>query len=156
MHRIIQDGLEEYLAGRAPRDLEVHLNNCAECRLELEEFGSVSSLLRQVFETPDVEVAPTGSFYARVAQNVAETVEARKTASPWAFFSIDAAFGRRVAFGSLLALALMGSFLISRESDAVIDLQPGPEALIAQHEPVPPDATVDRDRMMMTLASYER
>lgn len=153
MHRIVQDGLEDYLAGRVLREFEVHVQNCEECRGELEEIGFVSSLFRESFEVPAVEVVPAPGFYARVSG----VIEARKSVSPWAFFSIDALFGRRVAFASLLALALVGGFLVSRESGAALDLpQPGPEAIIAQQDPASVDATVNRDRMMVTLASYER
>ena len=94
MHRIVEDGLEDYLAGRVLRDFEVHVENCGECRGELEEIGFVSSLFRESFEAPAVEVVPSPGFYARLS----ESIEARKPVSPWAFFSIDAIFGRRVAF----------------------------------------------------------
>lgn len=152
MHRIIEDGLEDYLTGQVSRDFSLHLEKCTECRTELNEFGMVSTLFREVFEVPETLPAPAPGFYARVS----ETIDVRKAASPWAFFSIDAVFGRRVAFASLLALALVGGFLVSMESDALVEPQRGPEAVIAQHDPVPHDATVDRDRMMVTVASFEQ
>jgi len=154
MHRIIQEGLEDYLSGRVRRNFELHLEQCVPCRTELEQIGSVSSMFRESF-APAAELKPSANFYARLSS----TIENRKPVSPWAFFSIDAVFGRRVAFASLMALAVAGGFLISHESDAAVDLQ-GPEAIIAQQDPAaqdaaPQDATVNRDRMMVTLASYE-
>jgi len=155
MHRIIQEGLEDYLTGRVRRDFELHLEQCVPCRAELEEIGSVSQVFHEAFDAPPAEFEPSAGFYARLSS----TIETRKPVSPWTFFSIDAVFGRRVAFASLMALAVAGGFLISHESDATVDLQ-GPEAIIAQQDPAAldpasQDATVNRDRMMVTLASYE-
>ena len=153
MHRIVEDGLEDYLAGRVLRDFEVHVENCEECRVELEEIGFISSLFRESFAEPAVEVVPSPGFYARLN----ESIEARKPLSLWAFFSIDAIFGRRVAFASLLALALVGGFLVSRESNVTLELQqPGAEAIIAQHDPASTDPQLHRDEMLVKLASYER
>jgi anti-sigma factor RsiW len=155
MHRIIEDGLEDYLVGRNGRDFDVHLAQCPPCRLEVAEFESVSALFRELL-TPasllDASLEPSPGFYARLSSGL----EARKASSPWNLFSIDLAFGRRIAFASLMTLALVGGYLVSRESDISPELQ-GPEAIIAAHDvSTPHDVTVDRDRMMVTLASYER
>ncbi len=156
MHRIIEDGLEDYLAGRVLREFEVHLQSCRDCREELDGVRSVSVLMREVFEVPvasdDYQPVAAQGFYARLS----ETIEARRPVSPWSFFSIDAVFGRRVAFASLLALALVGGFLISHETDAtLLDAQPNAEAVIAEHDPSARDTTVDRDRMMIEVASLQ-
>lgn len=156
MHRMIEDGLEDYLAGRVLREFEVHLEFCVECREELEGIRSVSVLMREVFDSPAVsdvgQAVPAPGFYARLT----ETIESRRPVSPWSFFSIDAVFGRRVAFASLLALALVGGFLISHETNAtILDAQPSAESVIAEHDPSAHDATVDRNRMMVALTNYQ-
>jgi hypothetical protein len=57
-----------------------------------------------------------------------------------------------VAFASLLTLAILGSFLVSRETEY------GPadvpmEALMATESA--PESRSNRDRMLVTLTSYE-
>jgi len=151
MHEVAQNGLEDYLAGNIRRDVQAHLAQCASCRRELEEIGSVSNLLGALrVDAADQTFAPRPGFYARLSSGV----EARKAASPWNLFSIDGAFGRRLAFASLMTLALLGGFLISRESDPGLETQ-GPEAIMASHDAgAPHDDSTDRDRLMVTLASY--
>ena len=47
-------------------------------------------------------------------------------------FALDFAFGRRLVFASLLTLAVLGTYLVSRES---LDPRgPTPEAIMAQQE----------------------
>lgn len=155
MHRIIEDGLEDYLAGRVLREFETHLGQCPPCRAELVEFQAVSLLFRESMVIPKEQaelLLPSPGFYAHLSGQL----EAKKAASPWNFFSLNAAFGRRVVFASLMTLTCVGGYLISRESNISPVLQ-GPEAIIASHDvEAPHDATVERDRMMVTLASYER
>ena len=73
-------------------------------------------------------------------------------ASFWNLFSLEPGFGKRVAFASLLTLAALGSVLVSRETDYT----PGPppmEAIMAVESS--PGSHSDRDRMLVTLTSYE-
>jgi len=155
MHRIIEEGLEDYFAGKSARDFDMHLGRCSPCRAEVAEFQAVSSLFREQLAAEPVAaemVAPSPNFYPRLVGQL----EARKAASPWNFFSVNASFGRRVVFASLMTLAAVGGYLVSRESNVVPELQ-GPEAIMASHDvEAPHDAKVERDRMMITLASYER
>ncbi len=155
MHRIIEDGLEDYLTGKSGREFDVHLGQCPPCRAEVAEFQAVSSLFREHLAAEPMAaeaVVPSPNFYPRLMGQL----EARKAASPWSFFSLNASFGRRVVFASLMTLAAVGGYLVSRESNIFPELQ-GPEAIMASHDvEAPHDATVERDRMMVTLASYER
>ena len=145
MHQVIVDSLEEYLSGiltpAAQREFDAHLEKCAECQREVNGMLDVSGM----FETlrAPAEVAVPAGFYARVVAQVNRT----QTPSFWSLFSLDAAFGRRVVFASLLTLAVLGSFLVSRETG----YSPGPaspETVMAEH-------ATDRDRMLVTLTSYE-
>lgn len=151
MHEIIQDGLEDYLSGVVRRDFQAHLDQCEECRREVSEFSGVSALFSAFKEVEAPQPEP--GFYYRLSQNL----EASKSASPWGIFSLSGAFGRRVAFASLVTLGILGGFLISREADFGADTPAAPDAIIAahdgtsQHEPA-----TDRDRMMYTLATYRR
>ena len=145
MHQAIVDSLEEYIGGlltpAAQRDFDAHLETCEECRREVNGMLEVSSLFESL--RPAEEIAPPAGFCARVMQQVGKS----QTPSFWSLFSLDASFGRRVVFASLLTLAVFGSFLVSRETGYA----PGPstpEAVMAEHN-------TNRDAMLVTLASYE-
>jgi hypothetical protein len=150
MHKVIEDGLEDYLGGQVRRDFQAHLQQCVECRTEVQQFEELSGLFKDLrVEEP---VQPSPGFYFRVSQNI----EAQRQPSIWSIFSLDAAFGRRVAFGSLMTLALVGSFLISRETGFDDRSSKSPEAVMAAHDvSIPHETSADRDRMLVTLASYD-
>jgi anti-sigma factor RsiW len=155
MHAVIQNGLEDFLGGLKRREFEAHLEECAECRAEVREFQELSTLF-EVMREPETVVAAPG-FYFRLTENL----EAQKKPSFWSLFSLDNAFGRRVAFGSLLTLTLVGGILISQETAA---REPGgadnpiaPVVIMASHDfATEHESGADRDRMMVTLASYEQ
>jgi anti-sigma factor RsiW len=145
MHQVIVESLEEYLSGvlapAAQRDFDAHLETCAECSREVNGMMEMSGLFESLRHTEEI-AAPAG-FYARVVSQVSKP----QTPSFWSLFSLDASFGRRVVFASLLTLATFGSFLISRETGYA----PGPsspEAVMAEH-------TTNRDAMLVALTSYE-
>jgi anti-sigma factor RsiW len=150
MHKVIEDGLEDYLGGQVRRDFQAHLQQCGECRTEVQEFQELSGLFKELrVEEP---VHPSPGFYFRLSQNI----EAQRQPSIWSIFSLDAAFGRRVAFASLMTLAIVGSFLVSRETGFETLSGNGPEAVMASHDvSVPHESSTDRDRMLVTLASYD-
>jgi predicted anti-sigma-YlaC factor YlaD len=151
MHDVIRDGLEEYLGGQVRRDFQAHLAECAECRTEVRQFEDLSGLFRSLREPEPVQPEP--GFYFRVSQNI----EAQQQPSIWSIFSLDAIFGRRVAFASLMVLALVGSFLISRETGYQTPGEISPEVAMASHDvSVPHDSSADRDQMLLTLASYDQ
>jgi predicted anti-sigma-YlaC factor YlaD len=151
MHDVIQNGLEEYLGGQVRRDFQAHLAQCEECRLEVRQFEDLSGLFHELREPEAVQ--PDPGFYFRVTQ----TIETQRQPSIWSIFSLDAVFGRRVAFASLMTLALVGSFLISSESGYDATAVSGPEDVMASHDvSIPHESSVDRDRMLVTLASYQQ
>jgi anti-sigma factor RsiW len=145
MHQAIVDSLEEYIGGlltpAAQRDVDAHLETCEECRREMNGMMEISGLFESL--RPAEEIAPPAGFCARVMQQVGKS----QAPSFWSLFSLDAAFGRRVVFASLLTLAIFGSFLVSRET-GYMSGPSTPESVMAEH-------TTDRDAMLVTLASYE-
>lgn len=144
MHQVILDRLEAYLAGTpGSREFTAHLESCHECRTEVREMQEISSAL--VALRPPEEIAPTTGFYARVAQRV----EAERPRSIWGLCLLDPAFGKRVAFASVMTLAVLGSYLITRETDYSAG-PASPEVIMAQQAPAG-----DPDVMLATLASYE-
>ena len=145
MHQVILESFEEYIGGLlAPaeqREFDDHLEACAECRQEVNSMMEVSNLFSSL-RAPE-PIAPPPEFCARVFAQVSQ----QEAASFWSLFSLDASFGRRVVFASLLTLAVLGSFLVSRETA----YSPGPstpEAVMAEH-------ATSRDTMLVTLTSYE-
>jgi hypothetical protein len=151
MHDIVVDELERHLSGNATRAFYEHLDLCESCRTEVSGMDEVASLLRELRPAEGgVEMAPQPSpyFYNRVTWQIAET----PLKQAWGLFSPGAAFFRRVAFASLLLLAGLGSYLVSREAsfsgtDAA--------AIMAQHDPaLTHTESADRDRMLVTLATY--
>src|SRR6266571_2333831 len=116
MHVVVMDSLEEYLAGAlepaTQRKIEAHLSTCKMCREEIHSMQDVSQLF--VSLRSDEVFDPSPGFYAGVRQQVSE----RKAAPTFAgLFGLDFAFGRRLVFASLLTLAVLGSYLVSSETE---------------------------------------
>jgi hypothetical protein len=73
----------------------------------------------------------------------------------WGVLSPGAAFFRRIAFASLLLLAGLGSYLVTRESSFGGPTGTDAASIMAQHDPVADhQETTDRDRMLVTLATW--
>jgi hypothetical protein len=158
MHDIVVDELETHLSGggvykKASRAFYAHLDACADCRTEVAGMDDLSSLLRELRLNPEENAAatlpqPSLGFYNRVRYRIVE----KQQKEAWGLFSPGASFFRRVAFASLLLLAGLGSFLVTRESSFS-----GTDAasIMAQHDPVAAHSeSSDRDRMLVTLATY--
>src|SRR5215469_4016831 len=115
MHAVVLDRLEEYLAGALEpatlTKIELHLKTCATCREEVAGMQQIS-LWMSALKTEEQIAAPPG-FYARVMQQVGDRKPLPTFSS---LFSLDLAFGRRLAFACLLTLAVLGSYLVTRET----------------------------------------
>ena len=152
MHPVVIQNLEEYLSGAlepvAQRELEAHLNGCAACRGEVRSMQEVSALFGAL--QSDEPVAPPAGFYARVMQQVDQ---GRATPSFASLLGLDFAFGRRLVFSSLLFLAVLGSYLITRET--AYPSGPSPEAVMAQQESPAFQSAPAEDNMLVTLTAYE-
>lgn len=150
MHPVIVENLEEYMAGSllpaTHRAFEAHLGECPACREEVRGMQEISSLFAALRPREPVQAPP--GFVARVMDRVAaETVP-----SFWSLFSLEPGFGRRVVFASLITLAVLGSYLVSLETE-YRPHHPSPEAVMAIEYEGPRDS--DRDMMLVTLSSYE-
>jgi len=153
MHDIVVDELERHLSGNASRAFYDHLDVCGSCRSEIARMDELSALLRELRPAGaegelDPSPQPSLGFYNRVTWHIVEN----QRREAWGLFSPGAAFFRRVAFASLLLLAGLGSFLVSREASFS-----GADAasIMAQHDPaVSHPESADRDRMLVTLATY--
>ena len=155
MHQTIQDGLEDYLAGTvgsADRArVDAHLRDCAECRMEVEMMKEMSDLFSS-FQSPDPPL-PAPGFYARVSN----LIEKQQPESLWSIF-LEPVFGRRLALASLLLLAMLGTVLVSRETEEYA-FGPSPEMILAVEKDAPlieAGPAMDRDQMLFTLASHKQ
>jgi len=144
MHQVILDRLEEYLSGSpSSREFTAHLASCEECRAEVQEMKEFSGALSALRAPEEVTASP--GFYARVSQRV----DAQRPRSLWRWVWLEPAFGKRVAFASLVTLAILGSYLITRETEYSAG-PPKPETIMAQQSPAD-----NPDMILATLASYE-
>lgn len=153
MHPVVMESLEEYLSGTlepaAQRKIEAHLSACESCLEELAGMQEVSQLFGCLRSEEVLEPAP--GFYAAVMRQVGE----RETVpSVWSLFALDLAFGRRLVFASLLTLAILGSYLVSRETGRYAG--PSPEAVMAEQNSPSFDSAPAQDNMLVTLTAYER
>ncbi len=155
MHHVVQDGLEDLLAGTSDREslvrIEAHLKECAACRKEVELMREMSGLF-SCFRCPDPPV-PAPGFYARVNN----LIEQQRPGSFWAAF-LEPVFGRRVAMASLLALAAFGTVLMTSEMEEYA-IGPSPEMILAVEKDNPPfesGPAMNRDQMLFTLVSHHQ
>jgi predicted anti-sigma-YlaC factor YlaD len=152
MHAVVLDSLEEYLTGvlepAVQRKIEGHLKTCETCREEVAGMQQIS-LLMGTLKSGETITPPAG-FYARVMQEVGDR---QPTPAFSSLFALDLAFGRRLAFACLLTLAVLGSYLISRETGEPPILSP--EAIMAQQDAPAFDSASAHDAMLATLTSYE-
>jgi anti-sigma factor RsiW len=151
MHAVVMDSLEELLAGtlkpQVQRDVEAHLKNCGSCREEVAAMQEISSCFRAL-EAPE-EIQPAPGFYAQVKRRVGDRHAVPAFAG---FFALDFAFGRRLVFASLITLAVLGSYLVSTESDYPTGLSPA--AVMAQQDSPGFDSARAQENMLVTM-TYE-
>jgi predicted anti-sigma-YlaC factor YlaD len=152
MHAVVMQSLEEYLAGTlnpvAQREIEAHLKGCDPCRNEIRSMQEVSELF--VSLQPDEAMIPAPGFHARVMQQVEQLKAVPSLAN---LFGLDMAFGRRLVFACLLTLAVLGSYLVSRET--AYPAGPSPETIMAQQESPAFDSAPAQDNMLVTLTAYD-
>lgn len=152
MHAVVMQSLEEFLSGTldpaAQREIEAHLKSCEPCGAEVRSMQEVSEWFGSLQSREPVVPAP--GFYARVMQQVEQQKAVPSVAN---LFGLDLAFGRRLVFASLLMLAVLGSYLVSRET--AYPSGPSPEAIMAQQESPAFESAPAPDNMLVTLTAYD-
>src|SRR5262249_14342833 len=113
MDSFLRDILEDYLSGNLSnarkQELESYLASHPEATEEFEQFGEISVMLTELRAPEDAPPGPSGDFYAQVLKKI----EVMQEDEPfWAFF-LQPLFVRRLAFGSLMWLALIGAYVVS-------------------------------------------
>jgi anti-sigma factor RsiW len=111
MDSFLRDILEDYLSGNLSRarkaELEAHLARDPDAAEQLEEFRRTSLLLAEL-RVPQDTPGPEAGLYARVLQ----CIDQQRDEPFWMFF-LRPLFVRRLAFASLLWMALVGSYVVS-------------------------------------------
>jgi len=69
-------------------------------------------------------------------------------------FRLNFVFGRRLAFASLVILAVLGSYLVTRESEYTSG--PSPETVMAEQNSPTFDSGTAHDNMLVTMTAYEQ
>jgi hypothetical protein len=162
MHQPMQDGLEDYLSGKAAperlRAFHAHLAECAECRGMVGAF-EIHSRMMQALRPPEPGEAgglqPGAGFYARVM----ERIENQQGFSIWSLF-LEPVFGKRLALASLAVFVLLTSFALSTANPKpVIAGSDGVSVILEEGNRMYPPASgvderADRDIVLTRLASY--
>lgn len=159
MHKPIKDRLEGYLSGMeepdSVREIERHLESCAQCRTAVDQMRRQSELLQSL--RPPNEIEPSAGFYARVL----DRIEAQQTPSMWNVF-LEPAFGRRLAYISLTLLLILGTLMVTGETQSetiYAEEYPYSPEVIMSKDPVSPvvsdDVERDRNVVLVNLATYE-
>ena len=153
MHAVVMESLEDYLAGTLKpadeRRVEAHLGACLTCREEVAAMEDVSQMFGSLRPEEDPG-APSPGFHARV---MALAGHAKTAPGISSLFGLDVVFARRLAFACLLTLAVLGSYLVSRESAYFNG--PSPEAVMAQQGLPAFDSAPAHDNMLIALTAYE-
>jgi anti-sigma factor RsiW len=153
MHAVVMENLEEYLAGTLEpvdrREIEAHLSACENCREEMSGIEDVSQLFVSLRQ--EEEWQPSPGFYAGVVRRVEEQAVRPSFAS---LFSLDFVFGRRLAFASLVMLAVLGTYLVTREAE--YQGGPSPESVMAEQNSPSFDSAPGHDNMLVTMTAYEQ
>jgi hypothetical protein len=153
MHDEILNELEEYLSSEpVSRSFTQHLEVCPPCAREVDEMEEISVSLRS-FRTGETEaITPPLGFYSKVSR----AIEAEQKTPLWGIFAPDLQFFRKVAFASLMLLAVLGSYLVSRESDYASSLA-SEQATLTEHNGavIHEGPAGDRQHILVTLAAYE-
>ena len=152
MHDEILNELEEYLS-REPvsRSFTQHLEVCPPCAREVDEMEQISESLHSFRLNEPEPVNPSLGFYAKVAR----TIETEQKSPLWGMFAPDLQFFRKVAFASLMLLAVLGSYLVSRESDYAASMASEQATLTEHNVSVPHESPADLQHILVTLAAYE-
>jgi len=94
---------------------------------------------------------PSPGFYAGVVGQVGKQAGSQSFTR---LFSFDFMFGRRLAFASLVMLAVLGTYLITRETG--YPAGPSPDTIMAEQNSPAFDSGAGHDNMLVTLTAYEQ
>jgi len=125
---------------------------CESCREEVRGMQEVSGLFGSLRSEEVFESSP--GFLTTVMRQVGNRRESVRSLP--GFLGLDFNFGRRLVFASLVTLAVLGGYLVSHESDYLVNSGVSPEALLAQEDSPGFVSGPAQDNMLATLTAYDR
>ncbi len=153
MHQPIENGLEDYLTGRAGtesyREFVAHVAVCAECATEVGEMKQQADWIREL--RPPADAEPSPGFYARVM----DRIEAQTAKSFWGVF-LEPVFANRLALACLALFVVLSSAVWQTNPSPVLN-ENNPVSILASEEmPAVTGADPSRDRtvVLTNLASF--
>lgn len=153
MHQPIENGLEDYLTGRAGtasyQGFVAHVAVCVECAVEVGMMKQQAEWMHELRAPADAEPSP--GFYARVM----DRIEAQSVKSFWGVF-LEPGFGGRLALACLVLFVLLSSAVWQADPSPVLH-QSNPVSILAAEEmPAATGTDPSRDRtvVLTNLASY--
>ena len=156
MHPPVIDNLEACLQGRPCAEVDSHLASCSACSQTLNAMKRQSALIQSSLRVPSAaaDIEPLSGFYARVVRRI----ESERKPSFWSLL-LDPIFGKRLMYGSLAAVILMGAYLAAIEPVGQQMAFGSPEAILSEphnHEDHALGANPQRDRdvVLVNLATY--
>lgn len=153
MHRPIEEGLEDYLGGKAAptamKRFHDHLASCPECRDEVKLLELQSTGIRSL----RYEADPSPGFYARVM----ERIEAQRRTSYWSMF-LEPLVVRPIMYASFGLLLFFVSAVWSTGPSQHLEVMALPPMSFLAAEPMPvadgSDPGHDRAVVLTNLASF--
>ena len=153
MHQPIENGIEDYLTGRAGtenyRAFVTHLSVCAECATEVGLMKEQAEWMREL--RPPADAEPSAGFYARVM----DRIETQSAKSFWGIF-LEPVFANRLALACLALFVVLSSAVWQTDPSPVFQ-QNNPVSILAGEEmPAATGADPSRDRtvVLTNFASY--
>lgn len=112
MNELVKNLLEDYLSGtltgQKKAEFEAHLKANPSEAEELALYEQSAQLLRDLRPPEEEVLEPNLGFYGRVMQRI----ESQRRTPFWMVF-LEPAFVRRLAFASLMWLALLGGYVVT-------------------------------------------
>ncbi len=156
MHGVVRDRLEEVLRSKdqvtGMKEVDSHLESCAECARETAALREQSRMVRQL----RADVDPPPGFYARVLQRIEE----RAARSIWAVF-LYTPFGKRLAYASLALALVFSGYVIGMEAQDGHMMAGFGASVVESPSASPADAPVHgnetdrRDAVLVNFVNYE-
>ncbi len=154
MHSLIQERLEDLLAGPMPDsgspEVGRHLEACAECRDEFALLQTHARMLQTLRASEELEVR--AGFYARVLNRI----DAQKPAGGWLTL-LQSPFAFRIALASVVLTLMMGTYLFTTSEDQAPEMAQQVEMQVIHEDQLPiieAGQPRDPDSVLVSLASY--
>jgi anti-sigma factor RsiW len=153
MHRVVETHLESYLEGTLRvidrREVEKHLDGCPACRGEVAELRQAHEWMQLLAAAEPL--APAPGFYNRVRLRI----EAANALRAWPFWQLLPAFGRQLAYATMVLVLLAGAYVFTFQrteqraaSNAIVD------TLLRGDAPtLSADSHANRERAMQSIVT---